>query len=52
MMYKMVGDRRWRQYNLVHCHLYALDTVVHRMQKWLLVGEDSFASSDVSKNLH
>jgi hypothetical protein len=49
-MYKMVGDGRWRQHDLVRRHLYASDTVIHRMQKRLLIGEDSFAGSGVSKN--
>jgi hypothetical protein len=50
MMYKIVGDRRWRQHDPVRRHLYASDTVIHRMQKQLLVGEDGFASSSVSEN--
>jgi hypothetical protein len=50
MMYKMVGDGGWRRHNPVRRHLYASDTVIHRMQKRLLVEEDSFASGNVSEN--
>jgi hypothetical protein len=47
-MYKMVGDGRWRRHDPVRRHLYALDTVINRQ---FLVGEDGFASGDVSENL-
>jgi hypothetical protein len=51
MMYKMVGDERWRRHDPVRRHLYASDTVINRMQQRLLVGEDGLASGDVSEDL-
>lgn len=51
IIYKMVSDRRWRRHDPIHRLLYALDTVINRMQQRLLVGQDGFASGDVSENL-
>jgi hypothetical protein len=42
---------RLRRHDPVRRYLYASDTVINRTQKRLLVGEDGFASGDVSENL-